>query len=428
MADSREVKLSKRGEERFASLWAPNTSWGKQHFDKEHNPDGLIRVNSAENLLLNDVLLKYVHEHFDLSDEHLKYRIGLVNSFHPTLIDALPRFLNRTLKPREPITPEATVIGPGVGGLLAHLLWVLTDPGDGIVMTTPFYSTYNRDIFYPAQAVPVLAHIPPDVDPLSPAVLPFVRKAIEEQEGIRRCSAIILCNPHNPLGRAYPVETIIGFAGIAEEFDLHLVCDELFANQIFSSRLSPNPTPFTSILSINPVDLKCNPARIHVLATPTKDFGASGLKLGGLVSQHNESVTKCVRDALLATPVSAAADAIFTAVLNDEAFCDSFLEENRVKLAEAFEFLVDWCNFHKFPFLTTEAGVFTLVDLASAIKKSEDQSLLIKDQVANATKRLLKEGVLMAACNDTTHTRFRMIFSFPKRVMKASFRMPLVTN
>ncbi|KAL0574559.1 hypothetical protein V5O48_007396 [Marasmius crinis-equi] len=417
-SSSREVKLSKRGEARSQTLWAPNTYWGAEHFDLERNPDGLIRENSAENLLLNDRLLKYIHEHFRLSEEHLKYRIGLVNSFEPTLIDALPKFLNRTLKPLVPITPEATVIGPGIGGVLAHLLWILTQPGDGVVLTTPFYTTYVRDIRYPAQAVPVVAQIPADVDPLSPAVLPFIRKAIQENETpTRKCSVLILCNPHNPLGRAYPVETIVGYAEIAEEFDLHLISDELFANQIFSSRLSPNPTPFTSVLSL-PSSTKCNPARIHVLATPTKDFGASGIKLGGLVSQHNRDVVKCVRDALIATPISAAADTIFTTILNDEKWCEEFLRDNRVVMAKAFELLVDWCNFHGFPFTITEAGVFSLVDFASAIRKTEDQSLPVKEQVANATQKLLDAGLLMGASNDAIPTRFRVIFTFPERVMK----------
>lgn len=48
----------------------------------------------------------------------------------------MPRFLNRTLKPRIPITAKNMVVGPGLSVLMAHLLWHICNEGDGVVMTT----------------------------------------------------------------------------------------------------------------------------------------------------------------------------------------------------------------------------------------------------------------------------------------------------
>lgn len=124
--------------------------------------------------------------------------------------------------------------------------------------------------------------------------------------------------------------------------------DEVFANQVFSSVYCPDPTPFTSILSLD-LSGHCDPSRVYVLAGPTKDFGASGVKVGALISQHNIDVLRLTRASLVATPISSAADAIFTAILNDDSFCDQFLEDNRNKLRQAFELIALWCTYHNLP-------------------------------------------------------------------------------
>lgn len=93
----------------------------------------------------------------------------------------------------------------------------------------------------------------------------------------------------------------------------------------------------------------CNPSRVHVLGGPTKDFGASGLKVGSLISQHNPDLLLLVARAVQAVPMSSASDALFTEVLGDVEFRDWFLEENRNRLSKAFEVVGGWSTFHKLP-------------------------------------------------------------------------------
>lgn len=73
------------------------------------------------------------------------------------------------------------------------------------------------------------------------------------------------------------------------QFNAHLVVDEIYALQVFASSYVPDPTPFVSIMSLDVQTLAgCDPSRIHVLGGPAKDFGASGLKVGSLISQHTQ--------------------------------------------------------------------------------------------------------------------------------------------
>lgn len=122
----------------------------------------------------------------------------------------------------------------------------------------------------------------------------------------------------------------------------------MFANEIFSSRYVLNPTPFTSILSFPSDSLPCNPSRIHVLWSPSKDLGASGIKIGALISQgaKNKPLVDTIRTSLNATPVSSASDVVFTSIMRDEEFWEAFGRENRKRLGEAFELVGGWCESH----------------------------------------------------------------------------------
>jgi len=224
-----------------------------------------------------------------------------------------------------------------------------------------------------------------------------------------------LNNPHNPLGRCYPKETILGYAELASELGLHLVVDELFANQVFST--SPNTTPFISCLSL---DLGSAAARTHVFAGPTKDLGASGVKAGTLIAQHNPDVLSLIRWSLATMPISSASDAIFTSILRDEQFVEWFLEENRRRLKEAYEFVTGWCEFQGLSYEKAQAGVFFVVDFASLINVHGSEGVSDEEKMQATLAALEKGGIELTStkgCGDPIPTRCRIVFAIPQEVM-----------
>lgn len=65
---------------------------------------------------------------------------------------------------------------------------------------------------------------PPELDSLSVEVAPLLRQYIQDQlvtiakkQSNMKIRVLMLCNPHNPLARVYPKETIVEYARIAEE-------------------------------------------------------------------------------------------------------------------------------------------------------------------------------------------------------------------
>ncbi|KII84100.1 hypothetical protein PLICRDRAFT_179782 [Plicaturopsis crispa FD-325 SS-3] len=342
--------LSQRAQSRLLHELAPaRYDIPGKRYDRELHPEGVINMATAENSLMTTELLQYMHNHVKfLTPDHLKCRVAITNGVVNSTANMLPVYINEYAHPIIPVTEEHCVPGPGISALFAQVVWALCDDGDGVLIATPYYADYVRDIVYPARAKLVAAPIPQEIDPLAPECITYLEDAIERSSAAGTpIRVLVLCNPHNPLARAYPLDTVKAYAKI---YNLHLLVDEVYANQVFSSSLVPDPTPFVSALSLDMrTECGCDPSRIHVLAGPTKDFGASGFKIGAFVSQHNPKLVKIVQGALGGIPISSAADALLTPVLRDDAFRVWFLQENRKRLGQAFENVAAWCLFHDIP-------------------------------------------------------------------------------
>ena len=63
--------------------------------------------------------------------------------------------------------------------------------------------------------------------------------------------------------------------------NLHLVIDEIFALSGFICPDDHVEAPFASALSLDAAALGCDPSRVHVVWSPSKDFGSSAIRLVG---------------------------------------------------------------------------------------------------------------------------------------------------
>lgn len=70
-----------------------------------------------------------------------------------------------------------------------------------------------------------------------------------EASGVK-IRALMLCNPHNPLGRCYPKETIIELMKLCSKRKIHLLADEIYAASVYDVG-DKEAVPFTSLLSFD---------------------------------------------------------------------------------------------------------------------------------------------------------------------------------
>ncbi|KAJ7473390.1 PLP-dependent transferase [Mycena latifolia] len=396
-------------------------------YDAELHPEGAINLSIAENSLLTGRLLEHLSRPLTtLRTEHLKYRPALLKSELPTVEDLLPEYINDHFHPRVKITRENSMSGPGLSAVLAQLVWTLAGEGDGVLMSAPFYSGYIYSIVHPSLAVLVLAHVPQDVDPLSVAVLPYLEAKVlsSAQMGVH-IKALLITNPHNPLPRVAPQDVIVGYARLAQKYNIHLIVDEVYALSTFASAYPPEvDEKFTSALTYDFPALGVDPARVHVLASPTKDFGASGLKLGLLISPSNPPLLDLMRSLFQKTPIGSASDALFARVLEDKPFVAQFLKDNRAALAEAYELVVRWMMWHRLEFTHANAGVYVVVDFAPFLARLPRAPSAVAALDAGVAA-MCKAGVFIKPTNimaDPVPTRFRLVFVQPRATMELALR------
>jgi cysteine-S-conjugate beta-lyase len=101
-------------------------------------------------------------------------------------------------------------------------LWLQTKPGDGIVVFTPVYPPFLSTVEKTGRRIvecPLDASAGWRLDPerLSAAIDPTT-------------TAILLCNPHNPTGRAFSRDELAAIAEVAERHDLLVISDERWAD------------------------------------------------------------------------------------------------------------------------------------------------------------------------------------------------------
>ena len=96
-----------------------------------------------------------------------------------------------------------------------------------------------------------------------------------------------------------------------------------------------------SVLSI-PLDGLIDPHLVHVAYGMSKDFSCNGLRLGVFVTQHNPGAyTALASLSLFAWPSSPAME-LWTRMLNDRAWLDSYLGENSKRLTIHHQRAIQW--------------------------------------------------------------------------------------
>ena len=102
------------------------------------------------------------------------------------------------------------------------------------------------------------------------------------QEAPCTIKALLLSNPHNPLGRCFSREELEACLRFCEQKNIHLISDEVFGLMNFESFDVPSTEEFVSVLSLDVQSLGCDLSRVHTIWSPSKVFALSGLRLVSL--------------------------------------------------------------------------------------------------------------------------------------------------
>ena len=201
------------------------------------------------------------------------------------------------------------VITVGVSEALYLTMTALLDPGDEVIIPTPCFVSYQPEVIL-AGGVPV--EIPTRMEDNFQVDPERIRNAISE-----RTKAIFVAYPSNPTGAVASREVLLEIARIAEEHDLILISDEIYDRLVYG------------------LQHVCVPAfgeetrrRTVLLGGFSKDYAMTGWRIGyaagpadlikGMVRIHQYSV--------MSAPTTAQ-DAAIEALASGEKYVQQMLAE-----------------------------------------------------------------------------------------------------
>ncbi len=308
------------------------------------NPDGYIALCLAENKLVWDLLRPKMLESRDIPQSAICYDDMIGSAQFRAQVAT---FMGRTFMGRT-VDPEHVIVLAGGGSILECLFYVIGDTGDGVLVPTPSYSGFWPDL----EGRDGLKIVPVDCRSDSGFRLTTEMLDAALAGADRPIKALLFTTPNNPLGTVYSAAELEAVLTWCETNGIHAVIDEIYALSVFGQ------SSFVSAAELRPIlgDL------VHIIWAFSKDFGASGLRCGVLVTENPE-IFKAVEAQAYWAVTSGDTQFMLGELISDEAWVDGYIKEMQSGLGEAYARVTDELTTAGISFIPGEAGFFFLCDM-----------------------------------------------------------------
>ena len=141
-------------------------------------------------------------------------------NFRRALAKKCGRFMGRTIDPETEV-----VVTIGSTEAMVDTLFALTNPGDKIIMFSPYFENYR--------AQTLLVGCEPIFVPLIPPTFRYDANVLEDafKQGAK---AILICNPSNPSGKVFTREELSQIAELAVKYDTYVIMDEVYEHIVYA--------------------------------------------------------------------------------------------------------------------------------------------------------------------------------------------------
>lgn len=201
-----------------------------------------------------DRLAQVAHEDFH------QYSITWgAQNFREALAAKQSRYMGRTIDPDSEIV---TTCG-STEAMMAAMMTV-TNPGDKVVIFSPFYENYGADT--------ILSGAEPIYVPLVPPDFHFDPEVLEDAFR-QRPKALVLCNPSNPCGKVFTREELEVIAALAQKYDTYVITDEVYEHIVYAPH---RHTYFATLPGMWERTLSCS--------SLSKTYSITGWRLGYIIA------------------------------------------------------------------------------------------------------------------------------------------------
>ncbi len=180
-------------------------------------------------------------------------------NFREALAEKQSRRMGRTIDPNGEI-----VVTCGSTEAMMAAMMTVTNPGDKVVVFSPFYENYGADA--------VLSGAEPIYVPLYPPEFNFREDELEAAFR-QHPKALILCNPSNPCGKVFTLAELQLIADFAEKYDVFVITDEVYEHIVYE----PNQhVYFASLPGMWERTISCS--------SLSKTYSITGWRLGYIIA------------------------------------------------------------------------------------------------------------------------------------------------
>lgn len=395
-------------------------------YDAQSAPNGALQLSVAENQMLEDLLVPALRK-FSSECNTDKIVEGLFRSdqiyYQPThgrekTRLAVASYLETILKiPKErKLDEDGIVLGAGCNAVLENLCFTLTEPGDAVLLPTPYYAAFEFDLVARAalNIVPVNTmdfhqecnqddsqsicreKYFPNRDSLDAAY----EKALASGS---QPKILLLSHPNNPLGICYPPSVIKECIDWARENKIHLVSDEIYAGSVYEKINADGEEIFQSALKLASINTQASATKglglgpyIHFVYALSKDFALSGLRVGVAYSE-NEEIRLPMQKLNDLCQVSSQTQLTVENLLSSSCeggtnwATDKFLPENHRRIHERslrLQKCLDECSI---PYLKGDSGLFLWMDFSEFLtgEPRSDKGVVESEESKDARERSL---------------------------------------
>lgn len=208
-----------------------------------------------------------------------------------------------------PINPnENIVVTCGSTEAMMAAMMTVTNPGDKVVIFSPFYENYGADT--------ILSGAEPIYVPLNPPTFSFEREVLETAFRDNDPKAIVLCNPSNPCGKVFTREELTFIADLCKKYDAYCITDEVYEHIVYAPHehvyMATLPGMFERTISCSSL---------------SKTYSITGWRLGYTISpaEITERIKK-VHDFLTVGAAAPLQEAVVTALNFDDSYYQEVLD------------------------------------------------------------------------------------------------------
>jgi len=214
------------------------------------------------------------------------------------------------------------------------------DPGDKVIVFSPFYENYVADAILSGAEPVYVALRPPD--------FAFDPRELERAFALGP-KALILCNPSNPSGKVFTREELLFIANLAERFDTFVITDEVYEHILFAPH---QHTYFASLPGMAGRTLSCS--------SLSKTYSITGWRLGYLIgSEAVIGEARKVHDFLTVGAPAPLQEAAVTAL----DFPDSYYLDLQAAYEEKRQRFLGWLDRAGLAYTRPQGAYYVLVDI-----------------------------------------------------------------